>query len=252
MKKIVVFASVILVSACSALTGFWKEKEVWTQNLAAYHINYFNSEPQLIRSENFTERNNKTNQILTAYKGQSVVYSKIYAKEVYATESVRINHDGALNNSAAPINFKKGDTRQVIGTSYVDGADYYLVPSDLQNYVFLVRDNGTFYKKMGQIRNNMLVIMATDYVPYPDDLRFEPVMGSASEQTRPIDGYEIRYEGIKKGRMQFTYMTFGASGKAGTFDTIEYQPRTGVISIRGNKVNVVNVNDDKLDYTILE
>ena len=253
MKKAAIFAFVILTSACSSFADFWHEKEVWTQNLVSHDINFFSTEPMVIRSEMVTERTNKTNHILTAYKGQAVVYARVFAKETLAAESVRINKDGSLNSGAAPNNFRKGDTRRVIGTSYVDGYALYLVPSDLEGYVFLVRDNGTFYRKMGQIRNGRLVIMQTEYVPFPEDLRFEPAMGSITEQNRPTDGFEIRFEGIKVTGMEFTYMTFGgASGKVGNFETLRFPARPGLLNIKGNKINVISVNNDRMDFTILD
>jgi len=251
MKKTAVLAFLLLVAGCSSFSGLWEEKDVWMQNRSAYSITFFDNTPQLMKSETYTEKTKRTNQIMTAYRGQSVLYVKTFTKDTYASQVLRINQAGELNNASVPVTFKKGDTRKIIGTASIDGSDYYLVPSDLENYVFLVRDNGTFYRKMGQIRNGNLVLMLTDFVPYPDDLRFEPVTNSSAEQARPTDGFEIRYEGINRGKMRFTYMKFGESGD-GTFDTIELPAAVGTVSLRGNNVNIISVTDDKINYTLLD
>jgi hypothetical protein len=222
------------------------------ESFSAYDINFIDTEPSLLRSERFVERNNKTNEVLSAYKGYSVVSTKVYDKEYYSNESVRLNMDGSLNGSSAPIVFKKNDQRPVIGTAEIDGTEYYLVPSDLESFVHLVRDNGTIYKKMGQIRFGKLVLMGTEYVPYPDGLRFEPVMGTSTVQEKPVDGFDIKYNGINRGRLEFIYMTFGGDGNSGNFQTLPYANRRGAIDIHGTKINVINASDEKIDYTILE
>jgi hypothetical protein len=239
----------LVIASCS----LWGGRQAWVETYSAYDISFFSTEPQLMNTETYSEKNNKTNEILTAYKGYTVVASKTYNKEYYASESARINKDGALNNGSAIVDLKKGDTRPVIGLTDIDGVQYFLVPTDIENFVFIVRDNGSFYKKMGQIRYGKLIILETDFVPYPDDIRFEPIMSAATSQTKVIDGFEIKYNGFSRGRLEFLYMEFnGEANESGSFKTLHYANRKGQLNIKGTKINIVNATNDKLDYTILE
>lgn len=255
MKKIFAVFSVLVLSSCwsgGKLELFdWRKN--WIETMGAYDIDYFDQGPKLLKTEVRTEKNYVPNKVLTAYKGYSIADIKTYRKDVYASTMARINKKGALHSSAAPIMFEKNDQRPVIGMTEIDDVSYFLIPSKINTFYHLVKDDGEFYPKMGQIRHDKLLLIDPEYFQTPADLRFEPVTTTASEQTEPIKGFDIKYEGVKKDRILFTYFDYSSvGGDRGQFENLSFMNREGTINIKGVKVKILGASDQKIDYSIVE
>ena len=163
--------------------------------------------------------------------------------------------DGALNGASIPVVFKKNDLKQVVGQVVIDDESFLLVPTykDKSDFMVLVRRDGSLSRRLGQIRYKRLVLLDADYIPYPADLRLEPVTTSRTEQTEPVKGFDIKYEGIKADRMAFTYLDYANSqGDSGRFENLSYPNKPGIINIRGVGIKVLDAGKQKLDYIILK
>lgn len=255
MKKVFAIVSILALSACwsGGKLELWEGRNTWIENMGAYDIEFFNQEPKLLSTEMRTVKDYAPNKVKTAYKGYSIANVKTYKKEIYASSAARINMDGGLASSAAPISFKKNEQRQVIGLTTIDGVEYYLIPSDTETFVFLINDDGSFYKNIGQIRNNKLRIIDTTYFAFPEDLRFEPVTNSSAEQSEPIKGFDLRFDGLKDGKAAFMYFDYsGFDNNNGSFKTYTFPNKEVTANIRGTKVKILFADDQKLDYMIVE
>lgn len=255
MKKI--FTLIALLSVASCWSGgrfdFWEGRNTWLEDMDSYGINFFGQEPKLLNSEIITKKDYKPNQVLTAYKGYSIANIKTYSKETFASTKARINKQGTLHSSAAPVSFKKNEVRDIIGSTNIDGVEYYLIPTDMETFVHIINDDGSFYKKMGQIRNEKLVLIDTEYFPSPKDLRFEPITTSSTIKTEPIKGFDIKFDGVNNGKINFLYLDYAeVEGDAGSFQNLTYKNQSGEIDIFGVKVKIIFADEQKLDYEIME
>ena len=127
-----------------------------------------------------------------------------------------------------------------------------LLPTKQDKAVVLINGDGMPYEKMGQIRNGRLVLMLPDYIPYPANFYFEPVITSKTEQTKPVKGYDIKYGGVKLDRMLFTYYDYSSSGgDNGRFENISFPNKPGLIDIYGVGIKVLHAGNQKLDYILM-
>lgn len=257
MKKILVLFALFSLSACiyAGDVSVWDARKGFVERLHSYPIDYFDQGANLVKTEYITEKNFPTNEILTAYVGYTVVDAKTYRKDFYATDMLRANGRGILNSASVPVVFAKNEEKPVIGQVRIDDVDYLLVHSDknFDNYVVLVDKNGHLYNKMGQIRYKRLVLMTPDYVVFPENFRLDPVTTSKSEQTEPVKGFDIKYEGIKLDRMVFTYLDYANSqGDSGRFENLSYPKDSKNIDINGVGIKILHAGNQKLDYIILK
>lgn len=68
----------------------------------------------------------------------------------------------------------------------------------------MVKPDGQLFDEIGQIRNGRLAVLDATFVPTPDTLRMYPVKTSKTEQTKPVKGFDIKYDGVRDGKMWFT------------------------------------------------
>lgn len=257
MKKILVFFALFVLSACvyAGEVSVWDARKGWLERIHSYPIEYFDQGSTLVKTEYITEKNFPTNEILTAYVGYTVVDAKTYQKDLYATDLLRANGRGVLNSASVPVVFAKNEEKKVIGQVIIDDVNYLLATSDKysDNYVVLVDKEGRVFHKMGQIRYKRLVLMNPEYVVFPESFRLEPVTTSKSEQTEPVKGFDIKYEGLKLDRMVFTYLDYADSqGDSGRFENLSYPKNAKNIDIKGVGIKVLHASNKKLDYIILK
>lgn len=257
MKKILVLFALFSLSACiyAGEVSVWDGRKGLMERIHSYPIEYFDQGAKLVKTEYITEKGYPTNEILTAYVGYTVVDTKVYRKDFYATDLLRANSKGILNSASVPVIFNKNQEKEVIGQVRIDDVDYLLVIADKysDDYVVLVDKQGRLHNKMGQIRYKRLVLMTPDYVVFPESFRLEPVTTSKSEQTEPVKGFDIKYEGIKLDRMVFTYLDYADSkGDSGRFENFSYPKNAKNIDIKGVGIKVLHAGNQKLDYIILK
>lgn len=260
MKKISALIALFSLSACiyAGDMSVLESRKSFVERWSSYPITYFDQGNKLVKTEYITDKGMPVNEVLTAYKGYTVVDAKTYRKDFYTAEYLRANMDGALSSASIPVVFKKNELKQVVGQVVIDDESFLLVPTHenkegKSDFMVLVRRDGSLYRRLGQIRYKRLVLLGVDYIPYPADLRLEPVTTSRTEQTEPVKGFDIKYEGIKADRMVFTYLDYANSqGDSGRFENLSYANKPGIINIRGVGIKVLDAGKQKIDYIILK
>lgn len=256
MKKCGLLGLLMLLTACSFVNGksWWDERRTFVESFSTYPIVFYNSGEDLVNEEYVSEKSVKNNEILTAYVGYSVVSDKIYQIKNYETNLVKANVDGFMNSASVPGKIPAGKPMRVLGAVQIEGVEYRLIPSELDSFVYMIKPDGSFYDEMGQIRNGRLAILEATFVPSPDNLRMEPVKVTRSEQTKPVKGFDIKYQGVNLDRMMFTFYDYSQYQDAdmGEFEDISFPLARMTVNINGVKIKVLNADKHKLEYVLLE
>ena len=254
MKKFALVFGALWLSSCvyAGNVSVWDERNQFVERFNSYPIEFFAQEPLLLKTEYVTEHSKRTNELLTAYTGYSMLSTKTYRKDFMISDKVYAAMDGGMVGVGAPIMFRNDEESPIIGQSRIDGEDYVLVPTDIESFVLLVRRDGTVYEYPGQIRNKRLVLLDDAMLPSPSNFHFRPVTVTTTNTTQPEMGFDLRYDGIKAGQLVFTYMTFDKSGGAtGEFEVLTFPLKAGNYRINDIVLKVISASKEKIDYMIL-
>ena len=128
--------------------------------------------------------------------------------------------------------------------------------SDDKSFVTLIDAEGHLLERLGQIRNNRLILLDADFIVSPSNFAFVPVTVAKSEQTSPIKGFDIKYGGLKGGYAVFIYYRYDAPSNdglhdSGEFEVLSYPARPGPIDVRGVGIQIVEAKKNSVDYMIL-
>lgn len=256
MKNLAVLFSVMALSSCFSAGNHdvLSFRNTFVERFGTYSISLYDDEDdKLVKTEYVVEDNFKNNVILTAYTGYTVVDTKTYRKDFYRNETLTVNKDGVLNCGSVPVTYNKGERVKAVGEVTLDGVDYVMVDTKLKGFVALVKQDGSFYKYIGQIRHGRLAILETDFVPYPADFKMIQISTSKTVQTEPIKGFDVKYEGVKLGQMRFTVLDYStAQGDNGQFENISFPNQPGNIVLNGVGIKVFQADKDRIDYMILK
>lgn len=254
MKNLVLGICCLMLSSCLSADSYsiLPQRNNIFSYWDSYGIDFYDNELKLVKSEYVTESGFEPNKVLSAYVGYSVADMKTYQKNFYKSEYVRPAMDGVLNSASVPMAFHKKEKYYVLGESTIDRERFLLVPTKEKNVVLLLNGDGIPYGKAGYIKNERLVLMLPDYIPYPENFYFEPVITSKTEQTKPIKGYDIKYGGIKLDRMLFTYYDYSSSASnGGRFENISFPKNQKMIDIYGVGIKVLHADNQKIDYILM-
>ncbi|MBR6663916.1 MAG: hypothetical protein IKL33_03710 [Alphaproteobacteria bacterium] len=252
MKKICLFVTVMMLSACFRAGSYdilSQRNDIFTM-WNGYKIRYYNNEPQLIDTQVIEENNFNLNVAQTVYKGNSVLISKSYTRDFYSEIFVKANKRGSLNSSSLPVPIYADKNYEMIGQITIDGKVYRLLPAVMDDYVILIDADGRFYNKMGQIRSGYVVLLDTEMFPYPADLRMVDVTSSRTEDTTAVKGFDVRYDGVKLDRIWFTYMDYDEV-EAGTFKEMSFPDKPGLITINNVGLRVLKADNEKITYMVI-
>ena len=256
MKKIGLLSLVMLLTACAlgSEKSWWDQRRVFMESFTTYPIVFYDEGERLVNEEYVSEKSVKSNEILTAYVGYSVVSDKIYQVKHYESNLLKANVEGFMNSASVPGKIPAGQPMPVLGAVQIDGVEYRLIPSELEGFVYMVKPDGSFYDEMGQIRDGRLAVLDATFVPSPDNLRMEPVKLSRNEQTKPVKGFDIKYQGVNLDRMMFTFYDYSQYQDAdmGEFEDISFPLARMTVNINGVKIKVLNADKHKLEYVLLE
>lgn len=255
MKKIGLLILILALGACADISGrsWWDARRTFVERFTTYPIVFYDSGEHLVNTEYVSEKSVKSNEILTAYVGYSVVSDKIYQIKNYETNLVKANVDGYMNSASVPGRIPVGKPIEVIGAAEIDGVEYRLIPSELDSFVYMVKPDGSFYDEMGQIRDGRLAVLDATFVPSPDNLRMEPVKVTRSEQTKPGQRVCTNIR-ASIGSEMFTYYDYSQYQDAdmGEFEDINFPLARMTVNINGVKIKVLNADRHKLEYILLE
>lgn len=254
MKKTFVLCSLFFLGACvyAGEVDVMDNRRAFFDSFQSYAISVHNSAPKLVKSENVNEKSFRRNQILTAFKGYSVLSDKIFERKYYVAEKMRAVGNVVMSNVSAPYGFKNNQTLDIIGYVKIDGVKYGLLPTnELPNFVVLYNvENGKVYKHTGQINDGRLVLLRQDFILSNPDFHFEPVFITTTEQTKPIKGFDIKYDGIRLNRLWFVSYDY-ASSTSGGFREHDFPNKPGLLTIDNIKIRILRADDQRIDYMVL-
>ena len=141
-----------------------------------YTINFADTEKMLLRSEDRREHNFVLNKALTVKKGETVLSDKFFVVDMYETIAYVPSKKGALQTTTVPTKLSNRQEYKILGTVSVDGAEYNLLPSGLDDYVFLFDNQGNFYNKAGWVDDGTLKLLDEEVFVYPSDLKMKKVI----------------------------------------------------------------------------
>ncbi len=256
MKKISVLLSVMMLSGCFSAGDYNVLPQrndifkVWN----GYRISFYdNDAPQLMKTEKIEENNFKPNVAQTVAKGNSVLNSKVYKKDYFAEVYLKPNKNGELNSSSVPVKLRADKKYKIIGEVVVDGETYRLIPSEMPDYAVLVRKNGDFYRQIGQIDGSYLVLVDSEFFPYPTDLRMVEVKNASATQSEAVNGFDVKYDGVKLDRVWFTYLDYSqGNSNSGMFKQISFPNKPGLIKINDIGFRVLEADDNHITYMVLQ
>lgn len=254
MKKAFILCTLLCLNACvyAGEIDVWSGRRAWFDNFNSFSIDYKNNAANLVKTDYVNEKSFKVNELRTAFKGYSVLSDKTFERRYFVTEKVRANANVALSSASAPYVYKRNETFDVIGTVTVDGITYNLIPTNLENFVVLAdAKDGKLYSQTGMIKNNRLVLLRQEYVADNKNFRFEPVFITKTEQSKPVKGFDIKYDGVRLERMWFVYYDYEDS-TTGEFKEYSFPAKPGMINIKGVKLRILSVDDQRIDYMVIE
>lgn len=251
MKKLLAFCCAVLVSACSLDEGleFWEKRGAWVESFQTYAIKEWPSERRLVKTSEVNEKSAEPGSIRTVFRGYSLLSDKTFRRSYYVLERVRANMNATLSSVSVPYRFKKNQLADIVGTSNIDGEEYRLIKTDLDDFVLLIDQDGKFYRS-GQIRNGRLAVLDVDYIVSNPDFRLVPVMITSTSQTAPVKGFDIKYDGLRLNRIWFTYFDY-STDKAGGFQDYSFPKEPGLITLGDVQFRVLQADDQRLDYMLI-
>ncbi len=253
MKKILSLICLLLVSGCIRAGDYdlVPVRKKILNMVNGYTINFADTEKMLLRSEDRREHNFVLNKALTVKKGETVLSDKFFVVDMYETIAYVPSKKGALQTTTVPTKLSNRQEYKILGTVSVDGAEYNLLPSGLDDYVFLFDNQGNFYNKAGWVDDGTLKLLDEDVFVYPSDLKMKKVIKNSMTSGKVYGGYEIKYGGVKLDRVWFDYLAFEDDEDAGEYERISFPNKPGLIMINGNGFRILEASDDALTYMIL-
>ena len=254
MKKTFVLCALWCLNACvyAGEIDVWSGRRAWFDNFNSFSIDYKDNVANLVKTEYVNEKSFKVNELRTAFKGYSVLSDKTFARDYFVTEKVRANGDVTLSNVSAPYVFKNNQTFDIIGTVNIDGVQYNLIPTQLEDFVVLADcKTGKVYPQTGMIKDKRLILLRQEFVLDNKNFRFEPVFITKTKQSKPVKGFDIKFDGVRMERMWFVYYDY-ADATTGDFVEYSFPAKPGMVNIRGVKLRIMSVDDQRIDYMVIE
>ncbi len=220
--------------------------------LNSYSVDRFNDQQEFVKSEHLNDRNYKLNQSMTAFRGYTVLNNKTYRRDWYQQNFVVPNRTGTLSSGGISHTYKKDEKQRILGQTKIDGKVWRIIPGEDDEFVYLIDEDGKFRNQAGKLDGSRLVLLDTEYEVLPDDFRMVDVASTSSMQSKPVLGFDVKYEGIKNDRLWFTYFDYSSvQGGKGTFEEISFPNKPGLIEINGFGIRVLKADNERLDYMVI-
>lgn len=222
------------------------------ERLNSYSVERFNDQQEFVKTEHLNDKNYKLNQSMTAFRGYTVVNNKTYRRDWYQQNFVKPNRSGSLSSGGISQAYQKDEKQRVLGTVTIDGIEWRIIPGEDDEFVYMIDKDGKFNNRAGKLDGSRLILLDTEYEVLPDDLQMIDVAATSSMQTKPVLGFDVKYEGVKLDRIWFTYFDYAsANGGKGTFEEISFPNKPGLIEINGIGIRVLKADNERLDYMVI-
>ena len=254
MKKIIIcLLACLSLNACVKAGDFdllpFRKKIV--KQFRGYAIDFYDNEKKLVGEENVRENNYVMNKAITVKKGEDILSDKLVSKKTYQTFVAKFNKKGNINSNVYPMNVTSTDEYKIIGHTIIDGVEYTIIESPLDDFVFLFDKNGNLYEKTAKIDGNRLNVLDSQVFAYPSDLKLSIIAKMHDEISKVKEGYQIKYGGTKLERLFFDYLVFDNEADAKELERLSFPNKSGLIVINGIGLRILNATDDAVTYMIL-
>ncbi|MFI3241861.1 MAG: hypothetical protein R3Y43_04765 [Alphaproteobacteria bacterium] len=256
MKKILIFTSILTLSGCiyAGDMNFLPWRNTFFEDWNSHPIVFFdNSEPKLVKVVKTAEVEPAKNEIQRAYTGFSVFYDKKYQTSYYQDCFVKASKDGYLTSEGVPAKINAKDVKKLVGRVELNKIWYSLLPMKNDKYVYLIQEDGVPYDRIGLIKNDRLIVLDTNFMVRPHDLRFNILTETIMNQTTPTTGFDIKYGGLESKGLLFRVLDYSKYSKdKGSFENLYFKYKENVnIKVMGVKIKVLYADKEKIDYIIL-
>ncbi len=252
MKKFVLLSCMLVLSSCISAKSHdvWDSKQMFAF-FKGYKVSLYDWDMKKVSSDYVTEMEPDINTVHSAMVGYPVAVNKIMQRDEYAENFVRPSIDGVIGNVSVPFKYYKNQTYKIVGEVTVDGVRYALLPTNIENVVLLLNEDGTFARICGELKGSSLIIIGEDYIPTPRQLRMVPVRKSSAVQSHPVKGFEIKYGGMELGKILFLYLDYSKqNADKGEFENIYVDPGQELVNIKGVGIKILFADENRLDYMI--
>jgi hypothetical protein len=206
------------------------------------------------------DQNYKIGERRKANVGDSIIRVKDYYLErisvpaVIPTETVTIN--GPV---VPPMVFSSAQSYRVRGRVEIDGVTYLVVPgtdNPIQWQAAMVRLDGTIHNRRLNYNPGLAgpVMMVYEQSITPSTAKMLRKTEEKISTTKGYQNYEIIYNGVSSGAIQFTYREYSPEGLARTafYQNLTYDSKADSIRFKKFRIGIHSANSESVEYTVLE
>lgn len=203
------------------------------------------------------EQNYKTGEKQKAIVGDPIIKVRDYYVERIAVPAVTPSEDITLKMPGRSMVFHAGWVYPTRGQVTLDGVSYLVVPhsDDAKAEAAIVRPDGTIDTRRLLLNPSYgAIVQAFGQTVTPPHARMVRVTQARSSTRKGNQNYEILYNGVASGVLQFTYREFSPDDLARTafYQNLSYDSKAESIRFKAFKIRVHSANSEAIEYTVLE
>ncbi len=229
----------------------------WLNNFRSfktYPINYYQGNHENASETNVQTTTHHTQEYpknipISAYVGQRIIGDETYTVTTSDMgEHYEISTDGEIRNSIYQIKLSKRQVMTPIGEVLINGRYFLVFEPEQDGRMLLADENGQIMHNIGHYYRGELLISRDITTVIPKDLGIIKTSNIIQKATTPQLQYEIFYNGVVEGQMQFTYVDYLNGRNEKTF---VFPVNQQIISINGKNIKVHQATDKFIEYIIL-
>ena len=238
MKNRILFCLLIMILITTSSCGALKLQPLQTRDLGlsrTFEKNY------VINSEN------------SAYVGEEIVKLKDYYVHKKQTNKVKASNDFTFASGA--YGGSKDDEFNVVGTTGISGVPHYVI-------VFpQYPEHGVVIDRYGTVTGDLVRVSGRDTVylykfsVIPPNTKFTIVIKEEIDASKGgFVNFDIVYTGRDKDSIKFIYREYSPNdiAKPAFYQSLTYDIRSKFIRFRNLRIEVLDANDEKITYKVLE
>ncbi|MCQ2741026.1 MAG: hypothetical protein MJ210_02790 [Alphaproteobacteria bacterium] len=221
---------------------------------SGYSIETKKQGDELVGRETKREHTVVLNKALTVKKGEPILSDKTYNSDSYRNYVYRPTKKGVISTIDFSMSLVPDKKYTVLGWTDIDGVQYSVLDSGLDDYAFLFDDNGKFFSKAGRIIDGRIHLLNDeDVFIYPSDNKMLILVKMREDISNIKNGYEVKYGGVELDRIWFDYMEYDQTyNEEGRFERLNFPNKPGLIMINGIGLRVLRADGDSLTYMVLK
>jgi len=215
------------------------------------------SPPEKVFIKNYTLNEKKTVNV-----GDSVVKVKDYYAIRYSTDALEASNDFHIGESDIYLNGKKNEPLKIVGVTKYKDSEYYLLATNNPDWFLPINMNGEYLggiaiRIVGPFESGNRVTILPEgkrLTVIPAGTLFKIVTNERIDSRSGYINYEIVYTGITKDAINFLYREFTSDDMArpAFYQNLTYPIQSKSIRFKKTKINIVNINEEKITYTVIE